>query len=123
MRKLILLISHDPHARAVLRRALEAEGFSVGEAANSREGERTIRRVRPDASIADLQMEIVELGEPIIERLRDADPQSLFYLMTTGTEALSAEFNLHHHGVTGVFLKPVDAAIVTQIVKSALSGT
>jgi DNA-binding response OmpR family regulator len=117
------LISHDPHARAVLRRALEAEGFSVGEAANSREGERTIRRVRPDASIADLQMEIVELGEPVIERLRDADPQSLFYLMTTGTEALSAEFNLHHYGVTGVFLKPVDTAIVTQVVKSALSGT
>lgn len=121
MRKLILLISHDPHARAILRRALEADGFSVGEAANSREGERAIRRVQPDASIADLQMEIVELGEPIIERLRAAGPRSLLYLATTGTEALSAEFNLHHLGVTGVFLKPVDAAIVTQTLKSALS--
>ncbi|MGA2392515.1 MAG: response regulator [Candidatus Lustribacter sp.] len=120
MRKLILLISHDPHARAILRRALEAEGFSVGEAANSREGERTIRRVRPDASIADLQLEIVELGEPVIERLRDANPQSLFYLMTTGADALSAEFT-HHFDVTGVFLKPCDPAVVTQVVKSALS--
>lgn len=78
-RKLILLISHDPHARAVVRCALEAEGFLVGEAANGKEGERTIRRVQPDAVIGYLQLEIVEGGESVIERLREADTQNLFY--------------------------------------------
>jgi DNA-binding NtrC family response regulator len=37
-RKTILLVDADPHARAVLRNALEAAGFSVGEAATAREG-------------------------------------------------------------------------------------
>ena len=118
--KLILLISHDPHARAILRRALESEGFLVGEAANSAEGERTIRRVQPDVSIADLQMEIVESGVPVIEKLRAAGGPSLFYLVTTGTYALAGEYNLHHLGVTGVFLKPVDSAIVIATLNSAL---
>lgn len=120
-RKLILLISHDPHARAILRRALEVEGFLVGEAANSKEGARTIRRVKPDAAIVDLQMEIVESGERVIETLHDAGERSLFYLVTTGADALSGEFSLHQLGVTGVFLKPVDPAIVIQTLKAALS--
>ena len=119
-RRLILLISHDPHARATLRRALESAGFLVGEAANSAEGERTIRRVRPDVSIADLQMEIVESGVPAIERLRAAGEPALFYLATTGTYALAGEYDLHQLGVTGIFLKPVDPAIVIATLRSAL---
>jgi CheY-like chemotaxis protein len=119
-RKLILLISHDPHARAILRRALEGEGFLVGEAANSAEGERTIRRVAPDVSIADLQMEIVESGAPVIERLRAAGDSGLFYLVTTGTYALGGEYDAQHLGVTGVFLKPVDPAVVIATLTSAL---
>jgi DNA-binding NarL/FixJ family response regulator len=119
-RNLILLISHDPHARASLRRALEGEGFLVGEAANSAEGERTIRRVQPDVSIADLQMEIVESGVPAIETLRAAAAPGLFYLVTTGTYALAGEYDLHHLGVTGIFLKPVDAAIVIATLRAAL---
>src|ERR1700685_2923071 len=122
-RKLILLISHAPHARAILRRALEAEGFLVGEAANSKEGERTIRRVNPDAAIADLQMEIVEAGERAIEQLCQAGGDRLFYLVTTGPDALSGEFNLHQLGVTGVFLKPVDPAIVIATLKTALASS
>jgi DNA-binding NarL/FixJ family response regulator len=120
-RKLIILISHDPHARAQLRRSLEAEGFLVGEAANGKEGERTIRRVRPDAAIGDLQMEIVEGGERVIERVHAACERSLFYLITNGTDALSGEFTRHQLGVTGVFLKPVDPMIVTQVLKTALA--
>jgi hypothetical protein len=32
----------------------------------------------------------------------------------------TGDINAHYLGVTGVFLKPVDAAIVTQTLKSAL---
>jgi ActR/RegA family two-component response regulator len=118
-RKLILLISHDAHARAILRRALEAQGFLVGEAANVKEGERTIRRVKPDAAIADLQMEIVEGGAGVIERLHAAAQDTLLYLATTG-DAATLEFSLHALGVTGMFLKPVDAAIAGHTLNVAL---
>ena len=53
-RRTILLVDADPHARAALRVALEAADFSVGEAANDREGERTALRIKPDAIIAEL---------------------------------------------------------------------
>jgi len=119
-RKLILLISHDAHARAILRRELEAQGFLVGEAANGKEGERTIRRVKPDAAIADLQMEIVEGGERVIERLHEASIDTLFYLVTTG-DAATLDYSLHDLGVTGMFLKPVDAVIVGQTLSTALA--
>jgi len=56
-RKIILLVDADPHARAILRNALEAAGFTVGEAANSFEGERTVSRVQPDAVLFDLMEE------------------------------------------------------------------
>ena len=56
-RRTILLVDADAHARAVLRNALEAAGFSVGEAANHREGERTALRVRPDAVLVDLMLD------------------------------------------------------------------
>ena len=119
-RKRILLVSHDPHARAILRRALEAEGFIVGEAANGKEGVRTIRRVKPDAAIADLQMEIVEEGERIIEGIHEACTDTLFYLVTSGTD-VTVESGLHQFGVSGIFLKPLDSAVVIQTLKVALA--
>jgi CheY-like chemotaxis protein len=42
-RKTILLVDADPHARAVMRNALEAAGFTVGEAA-SVESRENVRR-------------------------------------------------------------------------------
>jgi DNA-binding response OmpR family regulator len=69
-RRTILLIDTDPHARAVLRKALEAKRFSVGEAASNREGERTILRIRPDAVLADLLADPSDTGTTVSEWLR-----------------------------------------------------
>lgn len=118
--KLVLLISHDPHLRAILRRALEAEGYLVGEAANSTEGVRTIQRVKPDAVIADLQMEVVESGDRVIEKLRAANAGHVLYLVTSGTDALSDQFDTHRLGVAGIFLKPVDPAVVIAALRPAI---
>jgi hypothetical protein len=59
-------------------------------------------------------------GSGNIEHLRATGGSSLFYLVTTGTYALAGEYNLHHLGVTGVFLKPVDPAIVIATLRPAL---
>ncbi len=68
-RRTILLVDADAHARAVLRIALEAADFSVGEAATDQEGERTALRIRPDAVLADLMLGSAEHGVTIAERL------------------------------------------------------
>lgn len=119
-RKTILLVDADPHARATLRNALEAAGFSVGEAANGREGERTALRIRPDAILADLMMETVDAGGAIADKLKAAGSRIPIYIVSNAADALVGSVGLHELGVSGVFLKPADLAVVIQTLKTRL---
>ncbi len=126
-RKTILLVDADAHARAVLRKALEAANFSVGEAANNREGERTALRIKPDAILAELMIDGANDGGPVSERLRAIGSTIPCYIVSTAGVALVGSVGLHEIGVSGVFLKPVDTSIVIQTLKTrlgvALAGT
>jgi CheY-like chemotaxis protein len=119
-RKTILLVDTDPHARAALRNALEGAGFSVGEAANGREGARTTLRIKPDAILADLMMEAMDDSGTTTGRFREAGPNIPFYVVSTASDALVGAVGLHEMGICGVFLKPVDSAIVIQTLKTRL---
>jgi CheY-like chemotaxis protein len=119
-RKTILLVDSDPHARAALRNALEAAGFTVGEAANGREGERTAIRIRPDAILADLMMETVDAGGAIADKLREVGHRIPVYIVSNAAEAMVGSVGLHELGVSGVFLKPADPAVVIQTLKTRL---
>ncbi len=120
-RKTILLIDADPHARAVLRAALEMAGFSVGEAANNHEGERTILRIKPDAVLADLLADPADAGATISEWLRATGSTIPCFIVSTAGDALVGSVGFHELGVTGVFLKPVDAALVIQTLRTRLA--
>ena len=119
-RKTILLVDADAHARAILRKALEAANFSVGEAANNREGERTALRIKPDAILAELMIDGANDGGPVSERLRAIGSTIPCYIVSTAGEALVGSVGLHEIGVSGVFLKPVDTSIVIQTLKTRL---
>lgn len=119
-RKTILLIDSDPHARAILRTALEAASFSVGEAANNHEGERTIERIKPDAVLADLLADASGTGVTVSEWLRARGDPTPCYIVSTAAEALTGSVGLHELGIGGVFLKPVDAALVIQTLQTRL---
>jgi DNA-binding response OmpR family regulator len=122
-RKTILLIDADPHARASLRMALEAASFSVGEAINNHEGERTIERVKPDAVLADLLAEPSRSGVTVSEWLRARGDATPCYIVSTAADALTGSVGLHELGIAGVFLKPVDAALVIQTLRTRLGVT
>jgi CheY-like chemotaxis protein len=122
-RKMILLVDADPHARAVLRNALEAAGFSVGEAANGREGERTAIRIRPDAILADLMMEMADAGGAIADKLKEIGHHIPVYVVSNAADALVGSVGLDELGVSGVFLKPADPAVVIQTLKTRLGAS
>ncbi len=119
-RKTILLVDADPHARAVLRNSLEAAGFTVGEAANAREGERTVIRVKPDAILADLMMDTIDAGSAIADRLKEIGSQIPLYIVSTASDALVGAVGLRELGISGVFLKPGDPAVIIQTLKTRL---
>jgi DNA-binding response OmpR family regulator len=119
-RRTILLVDADAHARAVLRNALEAAGFSVGEAANGREGERTAIRVRPDAILVDLMIETVDAGGVMAGKLKEMGHQVPVYIISTAADALVGSVGFHELGVSGVFLKPADPVVVVQTLRTRL---
>jgi DNA-binding response OmpR family regulator len=119
-RKTILLIDADPHARASLRIALEAADFSVGEAANDQEGERTVLRIKPDAVLVELMLDTSAAGMTLTERLHASGSTIPCFILSSASDALMGSVGLHELGIAGVFLKPVDAAIVVQTLKTRL---
>jgi len=119
-RRTILLIDSDPHARAALRVALEAADFSVGEAANDQVGERTALLIKPDAVIAELNLEAGDAGLTIAERLHASDSKIPCYILSSAADALMGSVGLHEMGISGVFLKPVDPAIVVQTLETRI---
>jgi two-component system OmpR family response regulator len=121
-RRTILLVDADPHARAALRQALEAAGFTVGEAASAQEGVRTALRVRPDAILADLMMDTVDAGGVIAARLHEAGVDIPVYIVSNATDALVGAVGLHELGIAGVFLKPPDPALIVQTLKTRLGA-
>lgn len=121
-RKTVLLVDSDPHARAMLRNALEAAGFSVGEAANGREGERTAVRIRPDAILADLMLETADAGSAIAEKLKALGHRIPIYIVSNAADALAGSVGLEELGVSGVFLKPAEPAVVIQTLKTRLGA-
>ena len=119
-RRNILLVDQDPHFRANLRLALEEAGFTVGEAANGKEGERTALRIRPDAILLDLMMEEVDTGGLIAQRLREIGEKFPIYIISGAAASMQYNFNFHDLGITGVFSKPVDVKAVIQTLKTRL---
>ncbi len=119
-RKTILLIDSDPNARAALRNALEAAFFTVGEAATPEEGERTIKRIKPDAVLADLVLETIDTNGMIACKLKQSGVNIPFYIVSTAVDALVGAVDLRDLGISGVFLKPVDSAVVIQTLKTRL---
>ncbi|SON53967.1 osmolarity response regulator [Hartmannibacter diazotrophicus] len=122
-RRMILLVDADAHARAVMRNALEAAGFSVGEAVNAREGERTLNRIRPDAILADLMIESIEADGGLTDTLAKAGSEIPIYVVSNAADALVGAVGLQELGVSGVFVKPADPAIVVQTLKTRLGVT
>jgi DNA-binding response OmpR family regulator len=121
-RRTILLVDVDPHARAALRLALEGAGFSVGEAANDQEGERTAMRVRPDAIVAELMSDHAHGGMSICERMIAHGGTIPCFIVSGAGEALMGAVGLHEMGISSVFLKPVDYAVVIQALRTRLGS-
>lgn len=119
-RRTILLVDADPHARAVLRNALEAAGFTVGEAATGIDGERTALRIKPDAVLADLMLETIDAGGAIADKLRTLGGQIPIYIVSAASDALVGSVGLRELGISGVFLKPGDPAVVIQTLRTRL---
>jgi DNA-binding response OmpR family regulator len=119
-RRTIMLVDPDPHVRAGLRVALEAAGFTVGEAANAREGARTALRIRPDAIMLELMLETIDAGSLMAQRLREMGEKFPIFVVSQAARALHGNVDVDELGIAGVFAKPLNLPEVIETLRRRL---
>jgi hydrogenase maturation protease len=119
-RKTILTIDDDPDIRATLRIVLEAEGFSVGEAANGEEGLKIAERIQPDAVLIDLMMESVDSGSVAAQKLKETGYQGPIYMLSSAGDSVRYNIDAREMGLAGIFQKPIDPKTLVATLKAKL---
>jgi len=119
-KKTILAIDDDADIRASLRVVLEAEGFSVGEAANAEEGLKVAERIRPDAIIVDLMMESVDSGSVVARTLKDSGYSGPIYMLSSAGDTVRYNLDARDLGLAGIFQKPIDPRTLVTTLKVKL---
>lgn len=119
-KKTILAIDDDPDIRAALRIVLEAEGYSVGEAANGEEGLKIANRIQPDAIIIDLMMENVDSGTVISKKLKEAGYAGPIYMLSAAGDTVRYNLDARELGLAGIFQKPFDPKTLVTMLKVKL---
>jgi DNA-binding response OmpR family regulator len=71
--------------------------------------------------LADLMLDGGDGGPTVAERLHMTGTGIPCYIVSTAADALMGSVGLHEIGISGVFLKPVDTAIVVQTLRTRLA--
>ena len=77
-------------------------------------------RIKPDAVLADLMLETIDAGGAIADKLRTLGGQIPIYIVSAASDALVGSVGLRELGISGVFLKPGDPAVVIQTLRTRL---
>ncbi len=119
----ILCIDDDPDILESLRIVLEANGYTMAEAATAEEGVKVYKKVKPDLIIVDLMMEEVDAGTRFVKELQILDNKAPIYMLSSTGDALNMTTDFSSLGLSGVFQKPIDNATLLKVLKSKLKTT
>ena len=64
----------------------------------------------------------IDAGSEIAERLKKLGSQMPIYIVSTASDALVGAVGLQELGISGVFLKPGDPAVVIRALKTRLGA-
>jgi len=111
---LILVVDDDATQRALLRRALEKNGFLVEEVADGAHVVHVIRRVMPDIVLLDVVLPHVD-GFTICAKIREDEWfKNIPVVMLTGLEDTASIQHAYQAGATDFITKPVNWQILNQ---------
>ena len=118
----ILAIDDSRTMRSMVRRALDAAGFTCEVAEDGIEGVRRFGELRPDVVITDINMPRMD-GFGVIESIRkDAANRGVPILVLTTETALEFKARARTAGATGWIVKPFDDQSLVQVVRRVTGG-
>jgi len=85
----ILVVDDEDNLRTMLAAALKFEGYQVVQAANGREGLRSVKEQRPDLIVLDVMMPELD-GFGMLKRLRDVGDRTPVIFLTARAESADA---------------------------------
>ena len=115
---IILLIDDSPDVRAVLRVALESEGYSVLEAADGRDGVRLYRERRPALVLVDIVMPEKD-GIETVREILAIDPAAVIFTMTGKDGAEDHNEVARMLGAKRGFRKPLSVQSILSAIRAA----
>ena len=128
--KRILLVDDDPDQRLTVRLPLEAAGYEVFEAANSEEGLKAVKQVKPDLVILDVMMDSATAGFQLALEMHSPDPESEYkefsktpIIMLTAihsTTPLRFSPDEYYLPVENFLEKPVETKVLLETVRKNL---
>ena len=118
----VVIVDDHPAIRLAVRSVLEAGGnlSVVGEAENGPSAITTVRELRPDLVILDLDLPRMN-GLELIERLRAIDPALRLLVLSAQQESIFATRALQA-GANGFMSKSEDMGSLVQAAASVLAG-
>jgi two-component system chemotaxis response regulator CheY len=113
----VLAIDDSRTMRSMVRRALDAAGFTCEVAEDGVDGVRRFDELRPDVVITDINMPRMD-GFGVIESIRK-DPANRSVPILVLTTETAAEFKARARtaGATGWIVKPFDDQSLVQVIR------
>ena len=106
-KKLIVVIDDDPEIVQFSKLTLEAQGHEVKSALSGAEGLELFNSCKPDLVLCDLMMERIDTGVGVASQIRMKDKNVPIYLMSSVSESMAGNIDIHELGFTGLLQKPV----------------
>jgi two-component system cell cycle response regulator DivK len=119
----ILYIEDNPENRLLVRRILEAEGYSVLEATDGPSGLESAARTRPDLILLDINLPEID-GYDLARRFRNTPGlQQVPILAITANVMQGDRERTLEAGCDGYIQKPIDVDRLPEQVRAALQKT
>ena len=116
----ILYVDDDPDFLDTMRVLLEANGYTMAQAASGEEALKVYQETRPDLLIVDLMMEEIDAGTSFVKELKLLGNTAPIYLLSSVGDNLSMITDYTSLGLAGVFQKPIDHDNLLKVLKAKL---
>ncbi len=119
----VVLVDDDPDLRQLIKVTLEfTAGWEVATASNGADGIELVRKLNPDAVIADVRMPVMD-GYEVCHRLKQ-DPRSAMIpvVLLTARKELDDAL-IESSGAVGVLFKPFEPDELAARIRQLCGGT
>lgn len=119
----ILCIDDDEDLLFVLKKVLEANGYTFAGAVSAEEGLKAYKNCQPDLILLDLMMEEVDAGASFVKDLKILGNIAPIFMLSSVGDSLAMMTDTSELGLAGVLQKPIASEQLLTLLSSKLGSS